>query len=67
MTNKHVIEKKVSKEEWTKALTSSFNKNVKEVSVEGFRKGKCPRNIYEKNGKKIRKRKKRKKKRHGTR
>lgn len=48
MTNKHVIEKKVSKEEWTKALTSSFNKNVKEVSVEGFRKGKCPRNIYEK-------------------
>lgn len=48
MSNKHVIVKKVSKEEWTKALTSSFNKNVKEVSVEGFRKGKCPRNIYEK-------------------
>lgn len=48
MSNKHVIVKKVSNDEWTKAITSSFNKNVKEVSVEGFRKGKCPRNIYEK-------------------
>jgi len=48
MSNKHVIVKKVNGEEWTKAITSSFNKNVKEVSVEGFRKGKCPRNIYEK-------------------
>lgn len=48
MSNKHVIVKKINNEEWTKAITSSFNKNVKEVSVEGFRKGKCPRNIYEK-------------------
>ncbi len=48
MANKHVITKTVEKEIWTNALTDSFNKNVKEVKVDGFRKGKCPRNIYEK-------------------
>lgn len=48
MANKHVITKTVEKENWANALTESFNKNVKEVKVDGFRKGKCPRNIYEK-------------------
>lgn len=48
MANKHVITKTVEKENWSNALTESFNKNVKEVKVDGFRKGKCPRNIYEK-------------------
>jgi len=48
MANKNVITKVVEGEEWKKALTASFNKNVKEVKVDGFRKGKCPRDIYEK-------------------
>lgn len=48
MSNEHKITKVVEKEKWSKALTESFNKNVKEVKVDGFRKGKCPRDIYEK-------------------
>lgn len=48
MENTHVILKKVNGEKWANAITSSFDKNVKEVKVDGFRKGKCPRNIYEK-------------------
>jgi len=38
----------VKGEAWTAALDKSFNKNVKEVAVDGFRKGSCPRPIFEK-------------------
>ena len=48
MENKHVIIKKVDKEIWDKALDNSFEKNVKKVKVDGFRHGKCPRNVFEK-------------------
>lgn len=48
MENKHVIIKKVDKEIWDKALDNSFEKNVKKVKVDGFRQGKCPRNVFEK-------------------
>jgi trigger factor len=34
-------------DDWTKALDESFKKNVKEVNVDGFRKGAVPRAIFE--------------------
>lgn len=48
MSNKHTIIKKIEKDTWEKALDESFKKNVKKVEVDGFRKGKCPRNVFEK-------------------
>ena len=48
MSNKHTIVKKIEKEAWEKALEESFKKNVKKVKVDGFREGKCPRNVFEK-------------------
>ena len=48
MSNKHTIIKKTEKEAWEKALDESFKKNVKKVKVDGFREGKCPRNVFEK-------------------
>ena len=48
MSNKHTIVKKIEKEAWEKALDESFKKNVKKVKVDGFREGKCPRNVFEK-------------------
>lgn len=48
MENRHEIIKKIEKEEWTKALDKAFEKKVKKVKVDGFREGKCPRNIFEK-------------------
>lgn len=48
MSNKHTIIKKIEKDSWEKALNESFKKNVKNVEVDGFRKGKCPRNVFEK-------------------
>lgn len=46
--SKQVITKKIEKDAWDAALNSSFEKNVKKVKVDGFRDGKCPRNIFEK-------------------
>jgi len=34
-------------DDWTSALDKSFQKNVKEVNVDGFRKGSVPRAIFE--------------------
>ena len=48
MSNKHVIIKKADSNVWKEALDKSFEKNVKKVKVDGFREGKCPRNIFEK-------------------
>lgn len=48
MSNKHVIFKKIEGENWKNALDKSFLKNVKEAKVDGFRKGKCPRDVFEK-------------------
>ena len=47
-TNVHEIEVKFEKEEWTKALDDAWKKEQKKVSMDGFRKGKVPREIYEK-------------------
>ena len=38
----------VSKEKFEDALTKAFEKVVKNVEVKGFRKGHCPREVYEK-------------------
>ena len=46
--NRKVLETKIEGEKWTKAVDASFEKNVKNVTVDGFRKGKCPRDIFEK-------------------
>lgn len=46
MKNVHEIEIKVEGKEWEDAITKSFNKNVQNVKVDGFRKGKVPRNIF---------------------
>lgn len=48
MSNKHEIIKEISGKIWEEALTKSFNENVKDAKIDGFRKGKCPRDIYEK-------------------
>lgn len=34
--------------EWTTAIDNAFKEKVKTVTVDGFRKGKCPRDIFEK-------------------
>lgn len=46
--SKNKIVKKVEKKVWDSALDKSFEKNVKKVKVDGFREGKCPRNVFEK-------------------
>lgn len=49
-TKKNVqdVEVKIEGEQWNKALDKSFEKNVQNAKIDGFRKGKCPRNIFEK-------------------
>ena len=37
---------KIEGEEWSKALDKAFKKRVKEVHVDGFRKGSVPKDIY---------------------
>ena len=46
--NYHNIEIKVEGKEWTAAIDKAFKEKVKKVKVDGFRKGKCPKNIYDK-------------------
>ncbi len=46
--NYHNIEIKIEGKEWENALDKAFKEKVKKVNIDGFRKGKCPRNIYEK-------------------
>ncbi len=46
MKNVHEIEVELKGKEWESILDAAFQKKVKEVRVDGFRKGKCPKNIY---------------------
>ena len=39
---------KIESEDWKKALDKAFSEKVKNTTVAGFRKGKVPRDIYEK-------------------
>ncbi len=47
-TNKLEITIAINGKEWQDALDKAFKQKVKNVTVDGFRKGKCPRDIYEK-------------------
>ncbi len=47
-TNKLEITITIEGKEWQDALDKTFKQKVKTVAVDGFRKGKCPRDIYEK-------------------
>ena len=45
MKNKHEIEIKLEKE-WVSALDAVFKKKNKEVTIDGFRKGAAPKDMY---------------------
>lgn len=47
--NVHEVVIKIEGEEWKTALDQAFKEKQKEAKVDGFRKGKVPRDIYEKN------------------
>ncbi len=42
------VEVEIKGKEWEEALDKAFEKKVKTVKVDGFRPGKCPRDIFEK-------------------
>lgn len=44
--NTEKITIKIEGEKWQKALDKSFQKNVKNAKIDGFRKGNVPKNIY---------------------
>ena len=46
---KQVINFKAQKEEWKKAKEKAFNKLNAKSKIDGFRPGKAPRNVFEKN------------------
>ncbi len=46
--NYHTVEIKIEGKEWTDAVSKAFKTKVNKVNVDGFRKGKCPKNIYDK-------------------
>ncbi len=46
---KKIINYKVQKDEWESAKDTAFNKLNAKRSVDGFRKGKAPRSVFEKN------------------
>ena len=46
--NVHKVIVKIEGVEWTEALDKAFKSKQKDAKVDGFRKGKVPRNIYEK-------------------
>jgi len=47
--NKKEVIVKIEGKDWTEAVDKAFEEKRKDVTVSGFRKGKVPRNIYEKN------------------
>lgn len=47
MKNKKEVVVKIEGKEWEDAINKAFDKKVKTVKVDGFREGKCPRDIFE--------------------
>ena len=47
--NKQEVVVKIEGKDWNEAVDKAFEEKRKDVTVSGFRKGKVPRNIYEKN------------------
>ena len=46
MKNVHDIEMEIKGKEWEDILDATFKKKVKEMKIDGFRKGKCPKDVY---------------------
>ena len=46
MKNVHDIEIEIKGKEWEQILDAAFKKRVKDMKIDGFRKGKCPKNVY---------------------
>ena len=46
MKNVHDIEIEIKGTEWETILDDTFKKRIKDMKIDGFRKGKCPKNIY---------------------
>lgn len=46
MKNVHDIEIELKGSEWEEVLDATFKKKIKDLRVDGFRKGKCPKNVY---------------------
>lgn len=46
MKNVHTLEIEVKGQEWETVLDNAFKEKNKTIKVDGFRKGKCPKNIY---------------------
>lgn len=46
MKNVHEIEIEIKGKDWENILDNAFKKRNKDLKVDGFRKGKCPKNIY---------------------
>ena len=46
MINVHDIEIEIKGTEWETILDDTFKKRVKDMRIDGFRKGKCPKNVY---------------------
>ena len=46
MKNVHDIEIEIKGAEWETILDDTFKKKVNVMSIDGFRKGKCPKNVY---------------------
>ena len=46
--NKHEVSVKIEGKSWDNVLDKAFKEEVKKVNVDGFRKGKVPRDIFEK-------------------
>lgn len=43
---KKTYERKIEGKEWEKCIDVAFNKKRKELKVDGFRKGQCPKDVY---------------------
>ncbi len=46
--NRHELEIEIGSEEFSKAIDKAYRKNVKKISIPGFRKGKAPKAFIEK-------------------
>ena len=46
MKNVHELEYEIKGADWSKILDAAFEKKIKDRKIDGFRKGKCPKNVY---------------------
>ena len=46
MKNVHDIEIELKGKDWDSILDAAFKKKVKDMKIDGFRKGKCPKNVF---------------------